>query len=135
MSATADEVPRLPERLRLLAHLFGAAMILTWCVGMGPYPFAFGVILTSAVAVTASTLTLVTGHGKPQTLFLRVVMGAGGVLALLSLMSALASLLIAPELVQRSQCERVAITSQAVAQCDRDFMTAIEARLPITLPR
>ncbi len=124
----------LPERLRLYAHLFVASMVLTWIVGTAPYPFAFGVILTSALSVTFATLALVATSKVEQVNFLRVVLVAGGALAALSLISSLASLLVHSELVARSRCEATAITSQAVAQCDEAFRDAVQERFPITLP-
>lgn len=124
----------LPERLRLCAHLFVASMVLTWIVGTAPYPFAFGVIATSALSVTFATLALVATAKVEQVIFLRMVLVAGGALAVLSLISSLASLLIHAELVARSRCEATAITSQAVTQCEDAFRDAVQDRFPITLP-
>lgn len=134
MTSQTETPVTLPEQLRLYAHLFVAAMVLTWVASSLPYPYRFASIVTAAVAVGFAALALWATVGMARPALMRAVLIAGGLLAMLSATSGLVSLVLAPELIEQSQCEREALTRIALEQCENDFWDSVEARLPITRP-
>jgi hypothetical protein len=134
VTTSREPVPAFPERLRLFAHLFVAAMVLTWIFSATPYPWRFATIATSGLAVIFAAMALWATVGLERTLFMRMVFVAGGVLAMVTALSGLASLVMAPELIAQSQCEQRALTPVALDQCEDEFWDAVEERLPVTRP-
>lgn len=129
-----EPLPAFPERLRLFSHLFVAAMVLTWILSSVPYPWRFGTVATSGLAVIFAALALWATVGLERALFMRMVLVVGGVLAMVTALSGLASLVMAPELIEQSRCEQRALTRVALEQCESEFWDSVEARLPVTRP-
>jgi hypothetical protein len=117
-----------------MSHLFLASMVLTWVASSVPYPYRFAGIATAAAAVTFAVLALIATRGIARSMVLRVMLAIGGSLALLSLVSGAVSLVLAPELIAQSQCERQALTPVALDRCEDAFWDSVEARLPISRP-
>jgi len=134
MTTSREPVPAFPERLRLLSHLFIAAMVMTWIVSSAPYPWRFATVVTSGLAVIFAALALWAPADMERALFLRMVYVVGGVLAMITAVSGLASLVMAPELIAQSHCEQRALTRIALEQCEDEFWDAVEERLPVTRP-
>jgi hypothetical protein len=134
MTTTREPTPVFPERLRLFSHLFVAAMVLTWIFSSAPYPWRFATLATSGLAVIFAALALWATAGLERALFMRMVFVVGGVLAMITAVSGLASLVMAPELIEQSRCEQRALTRVALEQCEDDFWEAVEERLPVTRP-
>lgn len=131
MASQRTPLPPLPERLRLMTHLLMATMVLSWIVAYVPYPWRFSIIAISAAGVAFAIFALAFSRGVEGTLLLRIVVIMAGGLASMSLLSGLASLFVAPELMELSRCEARAITIQAERQCQADFLEAVEDRLPL----
>lgn len=134
MTTAREPIPAIPERLRLFCHLFVAAMVLTWIVASAPYPWRFATIATSGAAVIFAALGLWSTAGLDRALFMRMVLVVGGFLAMITALSGLASLLMAPELIAQSRCEQRALTNEALAQCETEFWDSVEARLGFERP-
>jgi hypothetical protein len=129
-----EPLPAFPERLRLSSHLFLASMVLTWIFSAVPYPWRFATLATSGLAVIFAALALWATAGMERALFMRMVLVVGGALAMVTALSGLASLVMAPELIEQSQCEQRALTRVALEQCESEFWDSVEARLPVTRP-
>jgi hypothetical protein len=129
-----EPLPAFPERLRLSSHLFLASMVLTWIFSAVPYPWRFATLATSGLAVIFAALALWATAGMERALFMRMVLVVGSALAMVTALSGLASLVMAPELIEQSQCEQRALTRVALEQCESEFWDSVEARLPVTRP-
>lgn len=134
VTTAREPIPTMPERLRLLCHLFAASMVLTWIVNSLPYPARFGVIATGAAAVILASLALWATSGMERPLLMRMLLAVAGGVAMLTTLSTAVTLVIADELIAQSQCEQRALTSLALERCYDEFWDSIEARLPITRP-
>lgn len=135
MTTERPPLAPLPERMRLFAHLVMASMVLTWVVSALPYPWRFATVLVSAAGVAFAIFALVASKGVPRVMFLRYVIIAAGAMASVSMVTSAVSLVVAPELIELSQCEQRAITSQAEQQCQQEFLDAVEERLPLMRDR
>lgn len=135
VTTAREPLPTVPERLRLYCHLFAAAMFLTWILNNVPYPARFAVIGTAGAAVIFAALAMWATVGQPRMMFMRLVLGVAGVIAMLTAVSSFAYLLIADELIALSTCEQRALTPMALEACQDEFLTAVEGRLGVTLPR
>jgi hypothetical protein len=109
-------------------------MVLTWIFSSVPYPWRFTTVATSGLAVIFAALGLWATTGLERAFFMRTVLVVGGVLAMVTALSGLASLVMAPELIAQSRCEQRALTNVALAQCETEFWDAVEARLPVQRP-
>ena len=130
MATAPEPLKPFPDNLRLFSHLFVASMVLTWIASSVPYPYSFGSIVTSALAVVFATLALWFTVGVERSGLLRMFLAAGGLLALLSVLAGLGSLLIAQELVAQSECEARALTRIGVERCVDEFNQLLNDRFP-----
>lgn len=134
VTTARDPLPKLPERLRLFCHLFAAAMVLTWILNALPYPARFGAIATTGAGVIFAALALWSTAGMEKAFLIRGVLVVGGVISMLTALSATVMLIVADELVELSRCEQRALTSLALEQCQDEFATAFEDKLGVSLP-
>ncbi len=134
MTTTRESTPVMPERLRFYSHLFLASMVLTWVSSALPYPSRFAGVATSAAAVTFAVMALVATRTVDNALMLRVMLGIGGGLALMSFGTGAVSAIFAPELIEQSRCEQQALTPMAHEKCVDDFWDSVESRLPVNRP-
>jgi hypothetical protein len=134
MTTSREALPAFPERLRLFSHLFVAAMVLTWIFSSVPYPWRFATVATSGLAVIFAAMALWATAGLERALFMRMILVVGGLLAMVTALSGLASLVMAPELIAQSECEQRALTRVALAQCETEFWDSVEARLGLSRP-
>ena len=130
MATAREPLKPFPDNLRLFSHLFVASMVLTWIASSVAFPYYFASIVTAGLAVIFATLALWYTVGVERSGLLRVVLAAGALLALLSVLSGLASLLIAQELVAKSECEARALTRIGVETCADEFNQAVNDRYP-----